>query len=135
MASAQGVKDAVTAEGTLDFATQTDDAIRDILNDVIDQDSWASVTAAQIYQALDSAEMALVTDVAENARLDRILRLSGDIETGPGNTARDELIGIFGGGSATIGNLAAIARTQISLATKHGLGQVHLEDVTQARAL
>ena len=133
MADERKIKAYVDAEPSISFAGNTDQEILDHLNEA-SVTRWSTVTSAQIYEATDSSEFASKT-AAQKVRVDRILGLAGEIETAPGAKARAELIDIFGGGSQTITNLAAIASESITRGTAAGIGIVRMGEVERARRL
>ncbi len=100
-----------------------------------DRDNWNSLEAAQIFESLDLTEFAALS-AGDQARVDRVLGLSGQIATAPGGQARQEMINVFGGGSQTIQNLASIANTPRSRANELGIGDGYVIEsrVAAARA-
>ena len=96
-------------------------------------DEWLPLTSSDIFEAIDAAEFAALT-AANRARVDRILGLGIDIKTAPGSQARNELVSVFGSGSATIANLVAVARRQIGRFDQLGLPQVYEVDITDVRS-
>lgn len=120
---------------TRGYSGMTDLQVSDSLN-TVNRDNWVPITAAQVYEAVSQSDydgLDPVIDAADLAELDRIFSLGGDIPTAPGGRVRNKLIGIFGGGSTTITNLAAIANQKRSRGVEIGWGVVTEADVTRAR--
>ncbi len=116
---------------TRNYAGMTDDEIVVSLN-TQDRDFWVTLTSAEIFQAVDLTELAALS-VGNKARTDRIFQLTGDIQTGPGANARAELLSVFGGGSATVTNLAAAANKLIGRGEEIGVGAVRNRDLGRMR--
>lgn len=105
------------------------------LNATVPMVSRDTVSAADIFEQIDPAEFTALS-AAQQARVDRILGLGSGISTVPGSQARAELVAVFGGGSTTITNLAAlIGARSISRASLAGQDTVDANDVTTARAM
>lgn len=100
----------------------------------VDRDNWVTLTAAEIFEAVDLTEMnGLVAD--KRANVDTVLALGGDLATSPGSKVRSTLVDAFGGGSTTITTLASLANQQISRASELGIaGWVTEGRVAQAKA-
>lgn len=77
-----------------------------------------SVDSAFIFERLDLTEVAAL-DVAQTARLDRVLSLGSNILVQ--GQAKNELLSLFGGGSATITALASAIIENISRFEELGL--------------
>lgn len=103
------------------------------LTDATLRDDWQTLTAAQIFEAIDASEFTALSDAAK-ARVDRILGLAGEIATAPGGKARAEIIAVFGAPSTTVTNLVAIANPKQSRADELGIaGWITLGRVSAAR--
>lgn len=129
MADEEQIKAFVEDDSGISFSN-TDQEIFDYINEKTET-RWSPVTSAQIYEAIVPADFP--SDAGEQARVDRILGLSGPIATAPGAQARAELIAIFGPQSDTITNLAAIASRQISRGEAAGIGDAKMGLVQMAR--
>ena len=98
------------------------------------QDNWVAITGAEIMQAIDITELNALA-VGDRANVDTVLSLSGEIATDPTSKARELMIDAFGGGSATITNLATVANQPVTRAQQLGIaGWVTEGRIAQARA-
>lgn len=104
------------------YAGMTDNQLITTLN-AKNRDFWVDLTSAQMFQAIDLAELAALS-VGEQARVDRVLLLTGDIKTGPGANARAEFLSTFGAGAITIQNLISLANQPIGRGQELGIGSV-----------
>ncbi len=137
----QAQYDTLTSELTTDplgrgYSGMSDAAVLADLNTAY-RDNWVPVSGAEMFEALNATEFTALSP-GDRARVDRILSLSigstGGIATAPGSQARAEMISVFGGGSATITALAAIANQQITRAAELGLaGWVTVGRIATAR--
>lgn len=92
------------------------------------------LTSAEIFECLDLAEFTGLS-TALKARVDRILSLGGDIKASAPSKARDELLAIFGAGTATRAALAAATQQPGSRAQALGLEFVTPSHIADARRL
>lgn len=134
-----GLIDTLKAEITIDplvrgYAGMTDQQVADSLNTVNRTRERPTLTAAVLYNAMDSAELNAL-DAAKQARVDRILSLGGDINLTDGAKARAELLAVFSGagGTNTRPAIGAAVTEDISRATEIGLGHVWPGHVQTAR--
>jgi hypothetical protein len=93
-----------------------------------------SVSGAQLYNAIDSAEYAVLLPAAQ-ATVNRIIGLGDTIFTAAGTRARSDLLALFGAGTATRTSLLALLKPNVARATLVGLGPIDADDVTRAEAL
>ena len=114
-----------------DYAGMTDDQLVTSLN-IKNRDFWADLTSVQLFQAVDLEELTALPP-EDQARVDRILRLTGDIKTGPGMNARREFLSTFGVSSVTITNVVALANQPIGRGHELGIGQVKNRDLGRMR--
>lgn len=117
------------------YAGMTHQQVADSLN-AVNRDRWVQLSSADIFEAIVIADFTALS-TANKARVDRILGLGDNIRTGPGSQARTELVAVFGAGSTTIANLAAVANRRVSRASEIGWadGDVGFSDIVRARAL
>lgn len=91
-----------------------------------------TLTAAQLYEAIDTVEFDALT-AAQKTAIDRILGLGGDVILTPASKARAILVAAFGSGTASqIAIVAAVTRT-VSRAAEIGLPTVAVGHVQMAR--
>ena len=128
----QDIRDYIDGGNGVSLAN-TDEEILAHLNNPTET-RWNEISSAQIYEAIVPSDFQDLTN-AEQVRVDRILGLAGDIATAPGAQARGELIGMFGGGSETITNLAAIASEPTTPGIIAELGLVRIGEIARARLI
>ena len=114
------------------YAGMTDDQLLTSGNAADFFNPNATLDSAQIFEALDAAELAGLSAAAQD-RLKRVLDLGQSIKIGPGTRARAELVAIFGGGSTTVANLAALPGVKISRMTLIGWGFLKQKDLGRVR--
>lgn len=112
----------------------SDAEVADDINTLYRTTTRETLTSAEIYEQIVVAEFQAKTD-AQKIYVRDILGLGNDVRVGPGSKARAVMIAVFGAGSATIQNLAAILTVPISRATELGLGIVKPGHVQMARTL
>lgn len=83
------------------------------------------VNGSELFEGIDPADWVAQSE-SDRTLVLQILAL-GDIN--PQGNARTLLIGIFGGGSQTISNMAAIATEQVTRVTELQLGSVRVGDI------
>jgi hypothetical protein len=115
------------------YSGMTDAQAADDLN-IVNRANWVDLTSSQIFETISASEFQSLNQVGQG-RVDRILGLGADIKTAPGSQARNELIAVFGGGSATITSLATVANQQRSRADELGLGFIFEGHVANARLI
>lgn len=115
------------------YSGMTDAEIASDLNTVYRTRTRTTLTAAQVYEQIDVAEFQALAD-AQKVYVRDIIGLGGDIDVQAGSKARDVMLSIFGGGSQTITDLAAILVDNISRADELGLGVVTEGLVIEAKA-
>ncbi len=91
------------------------------------------LSSAQIYEEIVSSEFQALTD-AQKVYVRDILGLGEGVDVQPGSQARAVMIQVFGSGSTTLANLAAMLQVSISRANELGLGSVTPGDVERALA-
>ena len=112
------------------YAGKLDDACADLLNRLDRQANRETLTAGQILSAVVRAEFDSLGAAAKNY-VTLVLGVSGEI---PMTTQlRTDLGAIFGAGTATRANLAAIVKRTASRGEELGLGIVSASDVANAR--
>jgi len=114
------------------YAAMTAQQVADSLNRK-DRDRWVDMRSADIFEAIVLSEFTALS-TANKGRVDRILNLGDGIRTGPTSQARSELVSVFGAGSTTIANLAAIANQKRTRGEEIGFGEVSVSDVVRAKA-
>ena len=102
------------------YAAMSDQEVVDDMQ-IVNRDNWIDLSSSQVFEATDRAEFIALSS-ANQARVDRIYGLGNAIKSVPGSMSRTELIAVFGVGSLTIANLAAIANQQINRASELGIG-------------
>lgn len=113
------------------YAAMTDEEIvADLATEY--RDVWLPLTSSQIFEAMVPAEFVALT-AADKARVDRIFGLGSGIQTFPGARSRAELVAVFGGASATIAALAAIANPMQSRAAELKIPVPEVYEVRWAR--
>lgn len=115
------------------YAGMTNQQASDSLNAVDQVRIRSSISGSEIFKATNSTEFDALTD-AQRAEW---LRLCAIDEINPSNATPAAAIvaRLFGGGSTTIGNLAALRNETVSRATVIGVGTVNIGDVENARSL
>ena len=118
--------------GAVQATAAWDNATADKLNAPLRQGEQATLTAGQLFEAIDAAEYTALT-AANKALVNLVLGLAGDIKVGVGSNARTILLAVFGVGTTTRTRLAAAVGKQISRASELGFGVVTPSDVAEAR--
>ena len=108
----------------------TDQQAADDLNTAYRSANVDAVSSADVYDAIVPAEYTGLT-AAQKSILSDIFSLS-EVRV-QGNT-RDALLAIFGAGTTTRTNLAALTTASITRAAELGLPAIHAGDVAAARA-
>jgi len=103
------------------------------LNTVYRTCTQTHLSSAQIYEEIVPSEFQALADAQKIYARD-ILGLGDGVNVQPSSQARAVMIQIFGAGSTTISNLAAVLQESISRAAELGLGAVTPGDVERARA-
>jgi hypothetical protein len=102
------------------------------LNAVNRERNLSSITGDQIFEATDTTQFAALTDTERN----QWLAFCGRSELDPFGSANVAFVTfIFGGGSATLTNLAALRKESVSRADELNLGRIGAGIVGEARAL
>ena len=119
---------------TIGYSGMTDVQAADSLNDAgagrtqtID-----TLTAVEVYEIIDTSEFNALTS-AQQASLDRILGLGGDIVFVNPSKARGVMTSLFAGGTDTRASMVAALSSSISRAQELGLGKVKPGHVEEAR--
>ena len=115
--------------------TETDQALADWVNEEVINVDKTSLPNEEILAVILSnrAEFTALSDTDKQIVRD-ILYVGDAVPTAAGEPARDTLVAIFGGGSATITSLAAAIDETVSRAVAAGIiGQVRAGDVQFAR--
>jgi len=116
------------------YSGMTDAEVAAALNVVDRTRKRDTMTSAQIYEAIVTADFQALSDGAKVYVRD-ILGLWGDIAVGSGSKARAVLIAVFGIGSATIAALAAALNESISRASELGLPRPSSGHIKSAREI
>ena len=111
------------------YAGMSDAAAAEDLNTVYRTRTRATVTATEVYQAIDQAEWAGLT-AAQQTEIWNILHLGTFT---PGGREQSRFVAIFGGGSDTITALAGVKNEDISRAEELGVPDVRVGEVIEAR--
>ncbi len=95
-----------------------------------------SLTAAEIYDQVDTAELDALS-VGNQASVDRILSLGGDINLTASSKARTTLLSVFAGGAGTITRpaIGAAVVRDVSRAEELGISGVRVGHVEEARRI
>ena len=95
-----------------------------------------TLTAAQIYEAMDSAEFAALS-VGDKTLVDRILGLGGDVLLTATSQAKAVLLAVFAGAAGTITRpaIGAAISEDVSRGVELGFGFVGHADVQDARMI
>ena len=109
----------------------TDQQAADSLNTLDRSRTLTTLSASQIFEAIENADWNALTD-AEKNKAKTVLSLGDSIGIGAGSKARAFLVDVFGG-TNTATNLLAITTQSISRATELGLTDVAAENVREAR--
>lgn len=88
------------------------------------------IAGADLFEGIEGADWVLLSE-ADRTLVLQILSL-GDVN--PQGNARTLLVGIFGGGSQTISNMAALATETVTRADELQLGRVRVGDIVACRA-
>lgn len=116
---------------TRDYASMTDQEVADSLNTVNRDRNRASMTGDEVFQQIANQA---AWDGLTDAQRQLFMAFCGRSEIDPFAAANVNFItSIFGGGSATVTNLAAARVEQISRGVEIGFGVVNVRDVTRAR--
>jgi len=115
------------------YSAMTDAEVAVDLNTIYRTYTRTHLSSAEIYEAISALEFQALSD-AQKVYVRDILGLGEGIDVQPGGQARAVMIQIFGAGSTTISNLAAVLQESISRAAELGLGVVTPGDVERARA-
>lgn len=107
------------------YAARTDQAVADSLNAIDRTLPRTSITTVDLYEAIVQAELEATLPM-QQARVDRILGLGGDIDVRAGTQARTVLASVFGAATTTRANLVAKATTAVSRAAEVGFAEVVL---------
>ena len=119
---------------TRGYSGMDDQPAADDLNTEYRTEQADRINPATVFNNVDKAEYLALSN-AEKAEVWNLVQVGGDLWVRPGDLARERLIDIFGGGSATIAALAASVTTSISRGEELEVGVVSVGDVTRARAL
>jgi len=118
-----------------DFTTLSDDQLAAWVNDEVVSIDKTSLPNTEILAVIlaNRAEFAALSDTNKQIVRD-ILYVGDSVPTSAGEPARDTLVAIFGGGSATIQSLASAISETVSRAVAAGIiGRVTAGDVQFAR--
>lgn len=136
MADLQVLKDELTIdpEGR-GYSGMSDEAAASDLNDTGTGRTLPvdTLSSAQIYEAIDTAEFNGLTDM-QRVSLDRILGLGGDISVDSSSKARAVIVAAFGSGTNTRTALLALVVRTVSRGVELGLGRVKAGQVQMVRA-
>ncbi len=114
-------------------AYDADDAIAAVKMNVVNRTApKATMTASEVYNAIDAGEFAGLDTDALRQEVWNILHLG---TLNPHGAEKDRMVAIFGAGSATISALSAARVNIVSRAAELGLGVVREGTITQARAM
>lgn len=117
---------------TIGYSGMTDSEVADSLNTVNREINVSSVQGSELFEAADPTEVdALTAD--ERQKFYAICSLDA-IKVNSTNT-RNALLAMFGVGSTTRTNLAALQKTTVSRATELGIGYVKVGHIIMARDL
>ncbi len=111
------------------YAGMTPEVTTEDINTAYRQVFRDSIAGAELFEGIESADW---TAISETDRVLAVSLLSFPGSLNPQGNVRTLLISIFGGGSATISNMADIARHNITRAAELGLGRVRAGDVVTA---
>ena len=118
-----------------DHATTSDEDMAIWVNDEVVNVDKTSLSNEEILAVIlaNRAEFAALSDTDKQIVRD-ILYVGDSVPTASGEPARDTLVAIFGGGSATITSLAAAITQTVSRAVAAGIiGKVRVGDIAVAR--
>lgn len=115
------------------YASMTDEQVADSLNAQNRQTQRDTLSGAEMFEQIEPSEFISKTNALQ-AEVWNIVHLGEAIKVSPGSRTRARMIAIFGAGSATITNLAAILNITVSRADELGLGIVTAGAVGRARA-
>lgn len=118
--------------GAVQASSAWDNATADKLNATLRQGEKATLTAGELFEAIDATEYTTLT-AANKALVNLVLGLAGDIKVGVGSNARAILTTVFGAGTTTRSRLAATVGKQVSRASELGFGVVTPSDIAEAR--
>ena len=117
---------------TRGYSGMTDTQIAADLNTAYRTRTRTTLSSAEIYEQINAAEFVALS--ADNKQLVRdVLGLGDGIQVGPSTKARNVMISVFGGQSATVTSIAAILTEQITRAGELGLGLVSVEQLIRLR--
>ena len=124
----QTIWDEIKVNNTAPYAGQTNTAIANIINTTLTaaQDLVSTLSASQIFEAIDGAEYAALTTAVQE-RIKLVLSLGDNIQIGPTSKARAMLLGAFGVGTATRAALTALVQKQRTRREVLGLPEPVLE--------
>jgi len=118
-----------------DHATTSDADLAVWVNEEVIQVDKATLSNEEILSVIldNRAEFGALADSDKQIVRD-IMYVGSSVPTAAGEPARDTLVAIFGGGSATITALAAAIAETVSRAVSVGIiGKVRVGDITVAR--
>jgi len=114
---------------TRGYAGMSDQAVADDLNTVYRSQNRTSMTASEVYNAVNAGEWAALS-AADKEEVWNVVHL-GTIN--PFGREATVFTSIFGGGSTTIGALAAARVESVSRGTELGVGVVGEGDIWDVR--
>lgn len=127
-ANLQIIWDEIKVNNPSPYAGQTNAQIANLINTTLTapQDVVSTLSASQIFEAIDGGEYAALTAVVQE-RVKLVLSLGDVIQIGPTSKARAMLLGAFGPGTATRASLTALVQRQKSRREILGLPEPVLE--------
>lgn len=114
----------------LGYAGMTDQQVADSLNASTRSRNRSMMTASEVMNQINVSEFNILSSANERKIWD-VLHI-GDIN--PFGVEAAIFIGVFGGGSATVGALQAARIESVSRATELGLGKVKVGHIAIARS-
>lgn len=114
------------------YGAMSDVEVERELNAVDKQETRQYVSGSEIYNAVNDAEYAGLSDAQKDVL--RSMASIDQIDTSSG-VAKADIQFALAGQATSIANLQALKTTLVSRASQLGLGRVRIGDVTNARAL